>query len=161
MPGIVEASVRDVGKTIAAIDVLNRNVDRATLTALKKSQTVAKRYVKKEFVKSPRWSERGPIGRDGKVPGVNLGSPRHRPRGGGPGILTGHLQKAVGVVKRPKRKGPFTFEGGIGVGGPSSITNLYRKEVNADYPFIKPGVDKAEPAMGDVYKAEWAKATVT
>lgn len=161
MPGLVEARIDGVTKTIAAVSGMVTNVDRATLKALKKTQTVAKRYVKKEFSGGPRWSERGPIGRDGGVPGVNLGSPRHRQHGGGPGILTGRLRSQVGGMKKPIRVGPATFQGGVGAGGPNSVTNMYRKEVDRDYPFVRPGVTKAEPLMQATYEAEWAKATET
>jgi hypothetical protein len=49
----------------------------------------------------------------------------------------------------------------VGVGGPKSITNLYRKKVDEKQPFMRPGVKKAEPKIAKAYEAEWAKATET
>jgi hypothetical protein len=61
-------------------------------------------------------------------------------------------------VKRPKRLAPGTYAGGVGVGGPLSETNLYRKHVEAKYPYMKPGVKKAEPKMRAAMEVAWRKA---
>lgn len=158
----VNAIVRGVAETQAAIDAMQGRVDAATLAALKASQSVAKRSVKAQMRGRPRWDRRGPIGRNKDVPAVNLHlDPHHVSKSGGPGRLTGHLSAAVGAMKRPKRTGPGSWEGGVGVGGSHSITKIYRKEVESRYPFIAPGVKKAEPKMGEAYRTAWAKATKT
>lgn len=148
-----------VSDAIDTVSAIQAAVDKATKTAVKKSQTVAKRAIKSGMNGAPRWTERGPIGRSGGEPGVSGGAPWHRPRGGGIGKLTGHLRSAVGGVRRPVKTGPAAYTGGVGCGGPRSITNIYRFDANGKFPFVKPGVDKASPAIEAVFKAAWAAAT--
>lgn len=154
--------VKGVREAVDAISAMEDAVDAASLTALKASQRAAKTSVKSGMRGAPRWSQRGPIRVGGlDEPGVNTGrSPVHVARSGGPGSLTGHLRNAVGVVRSPKKLGR-EWHGGIGVGGPRSVTQVYRTHVSGKYPFIQPGVTKAEPKMAAAYKAAWAKATET
>jgi hypothetical protein len=161
MGEVVRELIKGINEAQAAIDAMEKRVDLATLRALKKAQAVAKISVRSGMRGRPRWDRRGAIA-GGREPAVNLNlTPHHVSRSGGPGKLTGQLSAAVGVMKRPKKLGPASYEGGIGAGGKHSITRIYRKEVEARAPYIAPGVAKAEPKMGEVYKLEWAKATET
>lgn len=158
MPG-VEVYIRDVGKALDGITAMQDDIRAATLVATKAAQNVAKRSIKSGMRGAPRWGQRGAIGRNKSEPAVNLHrSPNHMPRGGGIGKLTGDLRGAVGGVRRPKRAGS-TYVGGVGCGGPSSITNLYRFRANGKFPFVAPGVAKAQPAIRAAYETAWAKAS--
>jgi hypothetical protein len=160
--GGISAIIRDIKPDLAELDAITARVDLATLAAMKAAQTVAKASVKSGMRGRPRWDRRGAIGRSKSVEAVNLNlSPHHVTKGGGPGKLTGHLRGAVGGVKRPKRKGRFGYTGGVGVGGPKSITAIYRNDIEGSYPFMKPGVKKAEPKMAKVWETAWGKATRT
>jgi hypothetical protein len=157
----VRTVVTGVKDAVSALDVMDKRTEAATLVALKKSQTVAKRSIKSLMNRKPRWSRRGAISVDGRVlaPAYDSGSrPVHNPRSGPAGKLTGDLRGAVGGVRRPKRIVTGRYMGGVGVGGPKSVTNLYRKQANGKYPFMQPGVDKAKPKIAVVYREEWAKA---
>lgn len=160
-----ESPIRAVAKGLselqAELNAMDARIDVATLAGLKASQNVAKARIKAGMRGRPRWDRRGVTGRNGGEPAVNLNlTPHHVTKSGGPGRLTGHLSGAVGGVKRPK-KVRRQYVGGVGVGGPLSITNLYRAKVNSKYPFIEPGVRKAEPKIAEAYKKAWAKATET
>lgn len=160
---VVRQYIRNADDAIAAIAAIVKQVDAATLAALKKSQTVAKASVKSQMRGGPRWNHRGPINVGGlSDPAVTMDQyPAHSSRSGGPGKLTGHLSAAVGVVRRPKKLGVASYQGGIGAGGRRSVTQVYRKEVEARAPYMQPGVRKAEPKMSAAYEAAWAKATET
>jgi hypothetical protein len=155
----LSAHIRDVKLDLSELDAMDERVRLATMAAMKASSQAAKGVVKQGMRGRPRWDKRGPIGRDGGVPAVNLNlTPHHVSKGGGPGSLTGHLRGAVGAVKRPKLKGRFTYAGGVGVGGPKSITNIYRFRTEGKYPFMRPGVKKAEPKMAVAWERAWGKA---
>lgn len=157
---LLDTVVRGVDECISAVEEMQAAVDAATLAGLKTAQKIAKKSVKAGMRGRPRWNHRGKIGEGKGGEAVTLSQyPSHSTRSGGPGRLTGNLSRAVGTVKRPKRNVTGTYSGGIGAGGPSSITNIYRKEVNKDYPYIKPGVDKAQPKIQAAYEELWAKAT--
>lgn len=142
----------------AALSAMDRQVDRATLLALKKSQTVAKASVKSGMRGRARWDHRG-AGKSGVAVNLKL-NPPHVVKSGGPGQLTGHLRRAVGAVKRPK-KVEGGWSGGVGAGGRESSTNVYRGFVDARYPYMKPGVEKVKPKIPAIYHAAWLKATKT
>jgi hypothetical protein len=84
-------------------------------------------------------------------------SPHRVTKGGGPGRLTGTLSRGVGGVRRPKPLPGGGFQGGVGVG--AGVRNLYKKRLEGQYPYFRPGVRKAEPKMAAVWEAAWAKAT--
>jgi hypothetical protein len=154
-----EVYVRGVKEALGELDAIQARVDAATLAAMKSAQTVAKAQIKSGMRGRPRWDKRGPIKSGRAAPAVNLNlSPHHVTKSGGPGSLTGHLRSAVGAVKRPKRTGQAQYSGGVGVGGPRSSTQIYRKEVEADYPYMAPGVKKAEAKMSAVWQKAWARA---
>lgn len=138
----------------AGLERMSRDIDTATVAALKATQSLAKASVKSGMRGAPRWDHRGASQRTG--PGVSLHrNPRHLPRSGGPGKLTGTLQRGVGGVRRP-RKTPEGFSGGVGVGG--GVRNLYKRGTEGRFPYLEPGIRKAEPAMGAVWTKAWGRA---
>jgi hypothetical protein len=147
-----------VAETEAALTAMDRRVDVATLAALKKSQQAAKTAVKSGMRGRPRWDRRG-NGKSGAKVNLKL-NPTHVTKSGGPGQLTGHLRRAVGAVKRPKKvEGGWT--GGVGAGGKTSTARFYRFKVEGSYPYMKPGVEKIKPKIPAIYHAAWEKATRT
>lgn len=151
--------IEGVNELSAALDTVSRRIDIATVAALKASQNLAKRSIRSGMRGRPRYDRRGAIGRNKTVPAVNLNlSPHHVSKSGGPGRLTGHLSAAVGGVRKPKKKFGEGWSGGVGVGGKQSITNMYRRHINARFPFIEPGVKKAEPKMAVIWEKAWDKA---
>lgn len=151
------AIIKGAKSTAADITLMQARVDVATAVALKKVQQTAKTSIRRGMRGQPRWDRRGKIGAKGVA--VNLHrTPHHIPRAGGPGKLTGRLVGAVGGVRKPK-KIPGGMKGGVGVGGKRSLTQLYRAEVEARYPYMAPGVKKAEPKFPAIWSAAWAKAT--
>lgn len=153
--------VKGIKECMLRLDDMVLDVDKATIAGMKAAQAAAKSSVKSGMRGKPRWNHRGPIKIGGlNEPAVTLSQyPRHSSRAGGPGTLTGRLRSAVGAVKRPKHVGVGRYSGGVGVGGPRSVTQVYRKEVNGEYPFMQPGVDRAQPKIRAAYEAAWAKAT--
>jgi hypothetical protein len=135
---------------------MDRQVDLATLAALKKSQQAAKTAVRSGMRGRARWDHRG-AGKSGVAVNLKL-NPPHVAKSGGPGQLTGHLRRAVGSVKRPK-KVEGGWSGGVGAGGRESSTNVYRAKVEGAYPYMKPGVEKVKPKIPAIYHAAWLKAT--
>jgi hypothetical protein len=157
----VKTVVSGVKEAVSALDVMDTRTEAATLVALKKSQTAAKSSIKSLMNRAPRWNRRGPMSIGGReiAPAWDNGRrPVHNPRSGPAGKATGTLRGAVGGVRRPKRIISGAYQGGVGVGGIQSVTNLYRKQANAKYPFMQPGVDKAQPKIAVIYREEWAKA---
>jgi len=150
MSGGIEAVWHGVKEFEAAIVAQNERVNAATLAALKANQNLIKRNVRSRLRGKPRWNHRGKSRRTG--PEVNIDTGKgHTPRSGGPGKFTGKLYRGVGGVRKPKWNGVY-WEGGVGVGG--GVRNLYKKRVEAQFPYFKPAVEKSEAAV----EATWAKA---
>lgn len=138
----------------AALGRMVRDIDTATLAALKATQALAKKSVKSGMRGAPRWDHRGASQRTGPTVTLNRKA-HHVPRSGGPGRLTGTLQRGVGGVRRPV-KTPAGYSGGVGVGG--GLRNLYKKRTEGKYPYLEPGIKRAEPAMGRVWTEAWGRA---
>lgn len=135
---------------------LDRQIDLATVRALKATQALAKKSIRSGMRGRPRWDHRGASARTGAAVNLNL-TPHHISKGGGPGKLTGKLVRGVGGVRKPKPLPGGGFQGGVGVGG--GVRNLYKKRLEGTYPYVRPGVRKAEPKMAAVWEAQWRRAT--
>lgn len=144
------------GDLHAALDSVSKRIDVATVSALKASQNLAKKMIRSKMRGRPRWDQRGKSRVYSTSVNLNL-SPHHVSKSGGAGKFTGHLSRAVGSVKKPK-KTLGGFKGGVGVGGPESTTNLYRAKVEAKYPYFKPGVKASEKGMGAIWTKAWDKS---
>lgn len=154
--GGITVRVRGVREAQTAVRTMNREIDLATLKALKATQQLAKKSIRSGLRGRPRWDHRGASARTGAAVRLDL-SPHHVTKSGGPGRLTGKLSRGVGGVRHPKPLPGGGFGGGVGVGG--GVRNLYKKRLEGQYPYFKPGVRKAEPKMAAVWQAAWAKAT--
>jgi hypothetical protein len=149
--------VRGTREVEAALVKVSRQIDAASIAALKACQNSAKSSIKSGLRGRPRWDHRGKSARTGDSVRLNL-SPHHVTKAGGPGKLTGTLARGVGGVRKPKvNPTTGTVEGGVGVGG--GVRNLYKKRQEAKYPYVAPGLAKAQPKMPALWAAAWAKAT--
>lgn len=147
--------VRGVKETASSVSALDKRIEVASLKALKASQTVAKASVKAKMRGRPRWDHRGKSARTGDGVKLNL-SPHHVTKSGSPGRLTGRLSGGIGGVRRPKPLPGGGFQGGVGAGG--KVQNLYKRQVEDKYPYLKPGIKKAEPKMAVAWQRAWSKA---
>ncbi|MGH3161922.1 MAG: hypothetical protein ACRDOC_08570 [Streptosporangiaceae bacterium] len=154
--GGITAIVRGTKEARAAVVAMDRRIDLATVEALKATQRLAKSSIKSGMRGRARWDHRGKSARTGNAVNLNL-TPHHVRKGGGPGKLTGTLQRGVGGVRRPKPVPGGGFQGGVGVGG--GVRNLYKKRVEGAYPYVRPGIRKAEPKMAAVWTKAWGRAT--
>ena len=138
-----------------AIDAAQARVDKATIAAIRANQRIIKAAVRKNLTGAPRWNYRGKS-RIYDQPVKVDGAPRHSPRGGPPGLMTGALRKGVGGVRRPTGRPNGDLVGGVGVGGK---TNNFKKRVfEAKFPYFRPAVEAVEPRLGPTYNRAWGKA---
>ncbi|MEV8031383.1 hypothetical protein [Streptomyces sp. NPDC086182] len=156
MPEGITVVVRGTKEVEAALTRMDREIDLGTLRALKATQALAKKSIRSGMRGRPRWDHRGKSARTGATVKLNL-SPHVVSKGGGPGRLTGKLARGVGGVRRPKPVPGGGFAGGVGVGG--GVRNLYKKRQEAQYPYVRPGLRKAEPKMAAVWQIAWGRAT--
>lgn len=146
--------IQGVREAQVALEEMSRRIDVATIAALKATQNVAKKSIRSGMRGRPRWDHRGASTRTGGAVSLGL-NPHHVSKGGGPGRLTGKLTRGVGGVRRPKKTAEG-FQGGVGVGG--GVRNLYKKRVEGEYPYVRPGIKKAEPLMEPIWEKAWDKA---
>lgn len=142
------------------LTAMQARTDVATVAALKKIQRMTKASIKAQMRGRPRYDHRGKSQRTGPHINLNL-SPHHVSKGGGPGKLTGALAKSIKFSKKPRLEAPGTYSGVVLSGGAGGPQNLYKGEVELEYPYFAPGVNKAEPKMPAVWAAAWAKSTAT
>lgn len=158
MPSGITVIVKGAKECAAAVQAMEKRIDLGTLAALKASQNLAKASIRQGLRGRPRWDHRGKSARTGESVKLNL-KPHRVSKAGGPGRLTGKLYKGVGGVRKPKPLPGGGFQGGVGVGG--GVRNLYKKRLEGQFPYVKPGVKKAEPKMAAAWNAAYAKATRT
>ena len=149
---IVRARIKDVGRLRAELQRIDYKTDLATLAGLRAAQRLTKRNIRSRMRGRPRWDRRGASSRTGEEVDLAL-SPHVVKKRGGPGRLTGSLNRAVGGMRKPKPV-PGGFLGGVGVGG-VRVTYMYRHIVERDYPFFEPGVKKSEREIPGVYEKAW------
>lgn len=155
--GDIEIRVEGWREVQHALDRMSREIDVGTVAALKASQNLAKKTIRSGMRGRPRWDHRGASPRTGEAVNLNL-NPHHVAKGGGPGRLTGKLYRGVGGVRKPKKTAEG-YQGGVGVGG--GVRNLYKKRIEGKYPYVAPGIKKAEPKMPEIWEKAWGKATRT
>ncbi|MFJ8437677.1 hypothetical protein [Kitasatospora griseola] len=154
----IGVSVRGVREAQAAVVAMDKRIDLATLKALKAVQGVTKSAIKSGLRGRPRWDHRGKSSRTGST--VNLGlTPHHVTKSGGPGRLTGSLSKAIRSDKRPRPVPGGGWNGVVLAGSKGGPQNLYKGQLEATYPYFKPGVNKAMPKIEGIWVAAWKKAT--
>ncbi len=152
---MVRAVVKGGAEVRSELRKIDLKVDLATLAALKKMQSVAKKNIRSRLRGRPRWDRRGASGRTGAEVNLNL-SPHMVRKGGGPGRLTGTLSRGVGGVKKPKPIPGGGFKGGVGVG--IRVTNLYKRQLEEKYPYFYPAIKKTELEAGPIWEAAYSKA---
>lgn len=154
--GDFDVRIEGVDRVVAALDRMSREIDVGTVAALKATQNLAKSSIRSRMRGKPRWNHRGKSARTGAA--VKVDGSAHTSRSGGPGRLTGTLSRGVGGVRKPK-KTPEGYQGGVGVGG--GVRNLYKKRIEGQYPYVKPGIAKAAPKFPPVWERAWGRATKT
>lgn len=153
----VGAIIKGAKEINAELRLMDKRVDLATASAIKKVQGITKSSIKAKMRGRPRWDRRGKI--KGATVGVNLNlSPHHMAKQGGPGQLTGALFRSIKASRKP-RKELGGFSGAVFAGGKGGPQNLYKGKVEATAPYFKPGVESAKPKMPAVWHEAWLKAT--
>jgi len=155
MPDFISLTMHGVDRFQTTTKEIERNVDFATVKALKAQQNLVKREVRKNIKGAPRWTERGKSRVYQKTVRLAPGGNTNNPRSGGPGKFSGALLGGLGGVRRPRKIGKW-LTGGVGIGG--KVNNLKKHELERKFPFFKPAVEKAEPKMPAVYQKAWGKA---
>ncbi|MET8624533.1 hypothetical protein ABZW30_12380 [Kitasatospora sp. NPDC004669] len=158
MPGEMRAVVRGVKEAEAALVKMDANIDVATLKALKACQGLARKSIKGQLRGRPRWDHRGKSSRTGDTVRLNL-NPHVVAKSGGPGRLTGALSRSIRSNKKPMPLPGGGFNGVVFAGGRGGPQNLYKGQLEGQFPYFKPGVDKAEPKMAGIWAAAWGRAT--
>lgn len=155
--GIIGGARISANRAEVALTAMQKQVDLATVAALKKVTQQAAVSVRSGMRGRPRWDRRGKSRRTG--PEVNLHlSPHVVKKGGGPGRLSGQLVKYVKKSRRP-RPAPGGASAVVFMGGSKTAVNIYKRKVEQEYPYFAPGIKKAEKKMPEVWAAAWAKAT--
>ncbi len=158
MPGEMRAVVRGVKQAEASLMRMDRQIDLATLKALKACQGLTRKAIKSGLRGRPRWDHRGRSSRTGATVNLNL-NPHRVSKAGGPGKLTGSLARSIRSDKRPRPLPGGGFNGAVFAGGKGGPQNLYKGRLEGNFPYFKPGVDKATPGMAAIWTAAWGRAT--
>lgn len=161
-----KAVIHGVRAAQAELTAMDKRVDAATIAALKKVQSLARARIRSRLRGRARWNHRGQAtqGPWTFVPGFDLPGSRtvHISRAGGPGRFTGTLNSDVKASRKPRREGKGTYTAVVMMGSKTSpIANVYKRRLEAKYPYFAPGVNSAEPLMPAVWEAAWAKAIAT
>ncbi|MEY9944884.1 hypothetical protein [Kitasatospora sp. GAS1066B] len=147
------AGVREVGDALTAME---RRVDAATIKALKASQRVTRTAIRGRMRGRPRWGHRGASARTG--PNITVDRQAgHITRSGGPGKLSGALLVSIRSSKAPRRKAAG-LSAVVMSGGASGPQNLYKKIVEARFPYFATGAKAAEAKLPKIWADLWAKA---
>lgn len=158
MSDFIKATMHGVKQFNATTLEVEKNVDFATVKALRANQNLVKREVRKNLRGAPRWTERGSSRVYSSTFRTQPGANTNNPRTGGPGKFSGTLLKGVGGAKPKKLAG--TWVGGVGVGGKKKLAanNFKKRDLETRFPYFKPAVEKATPKMPAVYQKAWGKA---
>lgn len=160
--GIAMQGIKAAGAELVAMD---KRVDLATVSALKKVQSLTRARVRSRLRGRPRWNHRG----QGKGEwefihkvDINGGGSGHITRAGGPGRFTGTLNGAVKGSRKPRLEGEGTYSAVVFMGSKvAPVANVYKHRQEAKFPYFAPGVKSAEPKMPAIWETQWAKATRT
>jgi hypothetical protein len=158
MGDVIGGGVHGVKEVEAALAVMDKRVDAATLVALKKVTANARTRVRGQMNSRPRWDRRG-NGPGG--PAVNLDlSPHGIKRSGGPGKLDGVLRDAVKKSRKPRVLPQHAASAVVFVGGAKANpqVNWYKARTEAKFPYFAKGIKKAEAKMPAIWNTAWAKA---
>jgi hypothetical protein len=147
---------KEVGAMLGEMQVAS---NEGTRVALKKATSYTRGRIKGGMRGRPRWAHKGPDKATG-APAFRIErTPDHVPRGGGPGRLTGNLTRSIRTSRRARAEGVGRWSQVVMAGGRGGYQNRYKGRVEADYPYFKPGVDKATPKVHAIFEGAWAAAT--
>jgi len=149
----IQILIKGAKRVVKETEEIEARVDKATWFAVKENQRILKLAIRRRLRGAPRWNQRGAIG---QAPAVKVAGPRHAPRSGGPGRMSGILYKGVGGKKRPLMRPGGVVVGGVGIGG--AINNFKKGKLEEQFPFFKPAVEETEPKMAKGYEKGWNKA---
>ncbi|AUG78098.1 hypothetical protein CFP65_3298 [Kitasatospora sp. MMS16-BH015] len=147
------SGVREIGEALTRME---RRVDAATIKALKASQRVTRTAIKGRMRGRPRWGHRGASARTGANVTVDRTQGRIT-RAGGPGKLSGALLASIRSSKQPRRKGD-ALSAAVMSGGAGGPQNLYKKHVEARFPYFKTGAEAAEKKLPKIWEDLWRDA---
>ncbi|MDH6108860.1 hypothetical protein P3T36_002991 [Kitasatospora sp. MAP12-15] len=156
----ITGSVTGIEGANSELEAMRKRVDKASQAAIRKVQSTTKASIKSGMRGRPRWDRRG----RSKIyaMGVNLNlSPHVVSKQGGPGTFAGALFKSIRSSKKARNTGTGEFSGVVFSGGAGGPQNLYKKRVEAKFPYFAPGVNKAQPKFAKVWEDAWKKATKT
>lgn len=147
-------------ETIAALKGVEKRVYIATGRTTVKVARMARAVVKSRMRGRPRWAHRGAW--NGR-PAVNVDVPKRKRKlghGNSPGQFSGDLARAVVASKKARRKVNGTASAVAFVSAKKQpAINAYKGQIERDFPYFKPGVDRTVPKIPALYEAAWAKAT--
>jgi hypothetical protein len=147
--------VREVSAVLSEMQVAS---NEGTRIALKKATSYTRTRIKGGMRGRPRWGHKGPDKVTG-APSVNLHrAPDHISRSGGPGVLSGNLQRSIRTSRRARPEGIGGWSQVVMAGGRGGYQNRYKGLIERDYPYFKPGVDKATPKVHAIFEGAWGAA---
>ncbi|MEW2302576.1 hypothetical protein AB0958_21830 [Streptomyces sp. NPDC006655] len=154
--GAVVKGVKEVSAKLGEMQVAS---NEGTRVALRKATSYTRSRIKGGMRGRPRWAHKGPDKATG-APGFNIHrAPDHVKRTGGPGVLTGDLQRSIRTSRKPRPEGVGKWSQVVMSGGKGGYQNRYKAKIEGEYPFFKPGVDKATPKVREFFVGAWAAAT--
>jgi len=154
----ISAIMRGVREFNSVTNEIQRNVDKATIGAVRENQRILKLAIRKNLNGAPRSNWRGKMWNGRQIYSQSIyrpDQPASNPRSGGPGKFTGALRNGVGSA-RPRVNIAGNVVGGVGVGG--KLNNLKKHHLEAEFPYFAPAVIETEPKMAEAYLKGWNKA---
>lgn len=146
---------KEVGAMLGEMQVAS---NEGTRVALKRATSYTKGRIKGGMRGRPRWGHKGADPTTG-APGVRTGrNPDHISRNGGPGQLTGNLSRSIRTSRKARPEGPGAWSQVVMSGGSGGYQNRYKRRIEGQYPYFKPGVDKAKPKVHAMFEGAWAAA---
>lgn len=150
--GAIIKGTKEVSAMLTEMQVAS---NEGTRIALKKATSYTRSRIKGGMRGRPRWGHRGADPTTG-APGFRTGRvPDHIARSGGPGVLTGDLQRSIRTSRRARAEGPGGWSQVVMAGGRGGYQNRYKARIESRYPYFRPGVTKAMPKVRSIFQASW------
>lgn len=152
------AVIKGVGEIEAKLSEMQVASNEGTRVALNKATGYTRQRIRGGMRGTPRWGHKGPDKATG-APSVKTGrTPDHKPRSGGPGRLTGDLYSSIRKSRRARAEGPGEWSQVVMAGGRGGFQNRYKARIESEYPYFKPGAEKAKPKVRAFFEGAWAAA---
>jgi hypothetical protein len=153
--GAIIKGIPEVGAMLGEMQVAS---NEGTRVALKQATSYTKGRIKGGMRGRPRWGHKGPDKSTG-APGIRTDrNPDHISRTGGPGQLSGNLSRSIRTSRKARPEGVGRWSQVVMSGGAGGYQNRYKRKVEGQYPYFKPGVDKAKPKVREFFQGAWAAA---